>query len=116
MYAEIQRSLLTVNGVDKVVLYMVPFRSPEDMETGVDDAVPPYRLIPGGPRPSVGSLNSLVVTNYGVGLLGGDLHFPLGPSTDRILGGAVQQQSVPGQGPGLSRLQVSVDQTGGRVQ
>ena len=54
-----KRSLLTVNGADKVVLYKVPFRSPEGMETRVDDAVPPYRLIPGAPRPSVGSIQSL---------------------------------------------------------
>ena len=31
--SKFKRSLLTVNGVDKVILYMVPFRSPEGMET-----------------------------------------------------------------------------------
>lgn len=36
-----KRSLLTVDGVDKVVLYMGPFRSPEGMETRVDDTMPP---------------------------------------------------------------------------
>lgn len=94
-----KRTLLTVIGVDKVVLYMVPFRSPEGMETRVDDAVPPYRLIPGGPRPSVDSIHSLSQIMVWVYRAVG-----LGPSSDRILGGAVQQQPVPGQGPGLSGL------------
>lgn len=51
---------------------MVPFRSPEGMETSVDDAVPPYRLIAGTSK-AISGYNSIVVTNYGVGLPGGGL-------------------------------------------
>lgn len=71
MYAEIQKKL-DGGWADKVVLSMVPFRSPEGMETGVDDAVHPLQVDPRRTK-AISGFNSLAVTNYWCGATGGGL-------------------------------------------